>query len=1136
MYLFDTFTNFLSGLGVFGRDKMTAFSYASPVWTRQQLEAAFQSDWIARKAISIPAQDATREWRAWQAKAEQIELIEATENRLQIQLKLQAALTKSRLYGGCCMLIGVEGDMASELDPETIKKDGLQFVHILAPHQLHIEEMVKDIADPFYGQPRFYTVYDDTQKYGSVKIHPSRMVRLVGMDTPDPLQNFGWGDPVMQTIHDAVSAAGTVTQSVAAMIGEAKFDVIKIPGLTEIFSTTDGTNRLVKRFSEANVAKSVINAVVLDAEEEWERIGVNFGGMPEILQMYLQIAAGAADIPATRFLGRSPAGLNATGDSDLINYYDRIASDQALRLSPALELLDKAIIRSALGSSDPDIFYEWNSLWQTTEAEKATIAKQKADAAKVDVDTGLVPFTALVKGRCNQLIEDGTYPGLEAAIAEAEAAGEMPEESPAMIMLAKQAENDLAAQGEEDDAPFGKKPPPKKKANGNGKYADSGGSCTIIPFGDRLVPWDELLHPRDEEGKFTSGGSAEFVSPSVKSGLDFKRATKELESRQQTRLRAASRDINDKLGITGAREVDIIGAWKDGAENSIMSRTDADWNKTVLSAVMKGHLADQKSVLVFQQQERGVGVLAQFEATGPLNTIHKNLLKDGIENHTVVPHETGATIYMVSLDGSNLADMNKAAERYGKGNPLYYQTGRAEFIGDFEYDKGSDREQRDRARRVYESIIEQSSVEEAESVWQDVHNYWSAPADQAGYALTPTAILAEHPNVKPNSVNVTDAALLINGRAGEILKRDVGVESIDENNTTEEIDEYLANVIKLELREGLIGGASGEHWYDNTIKEAMQIAEGIYPGMATDPHKRFMYTTALAITSQGETVGRNVELADQAYTHFLEHGVFPTDLKAKKASIRGNLKKVNEAIAEFGGGEKGIAKLREFFNTQMTARELTAATGVEPGATLKDDIVYGSAMLGPKIGQGFYQNLNGNFTPITMDLWFMRGWGRITNTGVQDTDMVDQLERVDRALNEAGIPVEADRDATIKVARDIFEQHEKDYAAHQDEYDSGEREKSELVLASERLVLYADGKMVEQPKNGSQRKWITGVFNRALEKLKQDHNLDLTPAGAQATWWWPEKILWESMGVRGKKRDTDYAKSLRELAAKKGVR
>ena len=220
-----------------------------------------------------------------------------------MQLKLQEALIKARLYGGCCMLIGVDGNMASELDPETIGKDGLKFLHVLVPHQLVIQDLIKDIASPYYGQPEFYDAPRRDRKIRHVKIHPSRMIRLIGLDAPDPMSNFGWGDPVLQMINDAVAAAGTVQQSIAAMIGEAKFDVVKIPGLTEIFSTSQGTERLVKRFSEANVAKSVINAVVLDGEEEWQRIGVDFNGMPEVLQMYLQIAAGAADIPVTRFVG-----------------------------------------------------------------------------------------------------------------------------------------------------------------------------------------------------------------------------------------------------------------------------------------------------------------------------------------------------------------------------------------------------------------------------------------------------------------------------------------------------------------------------------------------------------------------------------------------------------------------------------------------------------------------------------------------------------------------------------------------------------------------------------------------------------------------------------------------------------------
>jgi phage-related protein (TIGR01555 family) len=1143
-YVFDTFTNFLSGLGVTGRDKMTAHRYTRQLWSRDQLEASFQSDWIARKAITIPPQDSTRQWRAWQAEADQIEKLEATENRLRVQLKLQEALVKARLYGGCCIMLGVDGNMEMELKPESIKKDGLKFLHVLAPHQLAVQNLIKDVTSPYYGQPEFYGLNDETGKLGNVRIHPSRMVRLVGLDPPDPMANYGWGDPVLQMINDAVASAGTVQQSIASMISEAKFDVVKIPGLTEIFSTTEGTSRLVKRFSEANVAKSVINAVVLDGEEEWQRIGVDFTGMPEIMQMYMHIAAGAADIPATRFLGQAPSGLNATGESDLTNYYDRIKSDQELRLSPALEKLDIAIQMSALGKFDENIFYEWNPLWQLSETEKATIAKTKADTAAVDASTGLIPFEALVKGRVNQLIEDGTYPGLEAALEDAIANQEMLSEEELLQMQSLSGQpppkllagpRNMEGGGDDVDTPRGRKQKEVAK-DSSAPFARAAALDRLATaLRDLLVPWDESLHPRggvENPGQFTAKGasmstSVTFVSPSVKSNLDLKGAQRELNSRQQLRMRLSSKDIYDKLGVGGVQQVDALGVWSDGAENTLVARANGDWEHNKLAAVMKGYIYDQKAVIVFQQDDaNGKQVLAQFDATGSIASISKKLQKGGIEFYTLVPKADGATVYMVDFDGTQLDKMHEAAGKYGDDNPLHIQFGRAEQIG---YDgKGTDRQQRDRARDIYQSAIDASPIEEARSVWQDVRDHWLPPYEAEGYELTPTAILAEHPDIKPNSVLVTDAAKMLNDRAGEILQRDLGMRSITEENHTPETDEYLAQVIAIELREGLIGGASGEHWYDNTVKEAMKIAEEIYPGIAKDPDQKFIYTVALAITSQGETVERNVALADQAYTHFLEHGRFPTDIKVKKTSIVENLRKVNEAIEE-----GGVKKLREFFDTKMTAKELTARTGVKPGATLVSDVLYGSAMLGPKIGQGFYQNLNGNFTPITMDLWFMRAWGRITNTGVSAAGHEDQMERFVGALRDAGHPVPRTEAGRIELAAKINDEHERAFAAATKAGRQKQYEKSELILASERLTLVANGKLVEQPKNGTQRKWITSVFNRSLAILKETRGIELTPAGAQATWWWPEKILWESIGVTGKERDTDYAKSLAALKNKK---
>ena len=58
--------------------------------------------------------------------------------------------------------------------------------------------------------------------------------------------------------------------------------------------------------------------------ETYQQKQISFASLPDVARLFLQIASGAADIPVTRMLGQAPAGLNATGDSDTRNYYDRV--------------------------------------------------------------------------------------------------------------------------------------------------------------------------------------------------------------------------------------------------------------------------------------------------------------------------------------------------------------------------------------------------------------------------------------------------------------------------------------------------------------------------------------------------------------------------------------------------------------------------------------------------------------------------------------------------------------------------------------------------------------------------------------------------------------------------------------------
>jgi hypothetical protein len=132
------------------------------------------------------------------------------------------------------------------------------------------------------------------------------------------------------------------------------------------------------------------------------------------------------------------------------------------------------------------------------------------------------------------------------------------------------------------------------------------------PFtSDEEKAWDESEHPRDDHGRWTDAGGGgdepgtgyEFVSPNVRTDMQFGEAVQAISSQQQEVLKGASRYIDSELKLSG-HQIDAVGAWSDGAENSVMDAHTAtkwtDWDKIALASVMKAHLADQKSVLPFQ--------------------------------------------------------------------------------------------------------------------------------------------------------------------------------------------------------------------------------------------------------------------------------------------------------------------------------------------------------------------------------------------------------------------------------------------------------------------------------------------------------------------------------------------------------
>ena len=415
----DGFRNVVSGIGT-AKDKSSYNSYYYRPLTQQEVEQLYFEDWIARKAVDLVPDDETREWRTWQT--EDAQGLYDLEKRLQVRAKVNLARKWERLYGGAAILIGTgDPDPREPLDVSTIGRDGLQYLHVFSRHELQAEpEWVTDLADPDYGKPLLYRPILTRGNVQMVPIHRSRFVIFEGLDLPRVWRegNEGWGLPLYQHLRDAIFNAASTAGNVAALINEAKLDVIKVPDLEHQLSTPEGEARVIQRFTLASQLKSTINTLLLGTGEEFDRKQTTFAGLQDLMTAQLQTVAGALDMPVTRFLGTSPTGLAASGDMELRAYYDMIRARQTTDLSDALAPLDEALIRATFGTMPEGIDQEWAELWTPTPEERAKIEKLNSEIDTAYVNMGIFPDSDFAKAIRDKLIERGTYPTLDQHVPE----------------------------------------------------------------------------------------------------------------------------------------------------------------------------------------------------------------------------------------------------------------------------------------------------------------------------------------------------------------------------------------------------------------------------------------------------------------------------------------------------------------------------------------------------------------------------------------------------------------------------------------------------------------------------------------------------------------------------------------------
>lgn len=424
MKVFDGLVNLVANLGT-ARDKASANTYVYAPLTEYEVEVAYRDVPLARRIVDMPAEDAFREWREWQAEADQITAIEEEEDKLRVQWNLINGQKAARLWGGAAIYIGVKGvtDTGKPLDPRTVRLGGLEYLAIISKRELAAGEIQRDPRLSGFGRPSYYTMATGLTGVGSVRVHPSRLVLLAGEEVPSGSSldiNQGWGDSVLNGVLDSVKRVDATAGSIASLVFEAKVDVLKVKNFMRDLASRGQAyaDEWQRRNALIMAAKGINGTLMIDGEDDYQQKSANFAGLPEVLVQFMQISSSAAQIPMTLLFGMSPGGLNATGDADIRGYYDRIKVMQNLEIKPATHILTECLIRSALGDRPPEIFYNWRSLWQQTQKEKAEVGKLLAETLVAADGLGAISPEALGKALVNGLTECGAFPGLEAADAE----------------------------------------------------------------------------------------------------------------------------------------------------------------------------------------------------------------------------------------------------------------------------------------------------------------------------------------------------------------------------------------------------------------------------------------------------------------------------------------------------------------------------------------------------------------------------------------------------------------------------------------------------------------------------------------------------------------------------------------------
>jgi len=397
----DSFVNFAHKLGVGADNALSSASYGFNPITRDRtlLEYIHRGSWIGGVAVDLIADDMTKAGIEYltEMAPEDIGVIDRVVASIGIWSQINAVVKWGSLYGGAIGVAMIDGqDVSTPLRMETVAEGMFKGILVfdrwsVTPDQ---SEIIEDMG-PDIGKPMYYRVEANAPALRGQKIHQSRVLfRYLGVELPHTQAQVenGWGLSVIERLYDRMIAFDSATTGAAQLVYKSHLQTLSVEDLRQVVAAggkpMEGLTAYVNMMRRFRTNEGF---TVIDSKDSIQTDQHSaFGGLSDVLMQFGQQISGALQIPLVRLFGQSPAGLSASGESDIRTYYDRIKSLQEKHLLRGVQATWKILARSC-GVTLPDEFtVGFRSLWDLSDTEKSTIAQAISMTVVQARDAGLV--------------------------------------------------------------------------------------------------------------------------------------------------------------------------------------------------------------------------------------------------------------------------------------------------------------------------------------------------------------------------------------------------------------------------------------------------------------------------------------------------------------------------------------------------------------------------------------------------------------------------------------------------------------------------------------------------------------------------------------------------------------------------